>query len=465
MTRLVFERVCRVVALGCLLALLALTVRERQRGPRSARREVVALSNTVGADSTARDLQALRKAVLTMAAHAGAPDTLLLPLRAVPPAPVRAAVHAMRTAGVPVLWSDSTGARDLALSVARAPVPGAPLTVRVSGARGAAVQLRDAGGLLDSTAATGLVHAWSLQSASPPLTVQVARGRATAALPDSVAARRLLVVADPGWESKFVVAALEEAGWQVDGRFRVSPTGAVTVGAPLKLDTARYAAVLVLDSTTVNAAALSTFVSQGGGLVLGGDALRLPALSALRPARATSLRGGIAGALLTDTPRRGLEAWEVEPAANVVVLEEDRGDHSHAEPALLARRVGAGRVVAMPYRETWRWRMEGSDAGMAEHREWWHSAVTAAVDGQRVASPAAAPLTDALPGEAAPYADLVARSGAPLPAWTSDEGVNTMRDANGRANGRSLSWSLLLLLSALAALLAEWTSRRLRGLR
>ncbi len=465
MTRLVFERICRALAVGCLLALLALTVRDSQRGSRSARRAWVTLSSTVGADSSARDLQALRRAVLAMASHAGAPDTVLLPMRAVPPAPVRAALQAMRAAGVPVLWGDSTDARGLALSVSRAPVPGAPLDVRVSGPRGAAVQLRDAGGLLDSTAATGLVHAWRLQSASPPLTAQVAHGRAMAMLPDSVAARRLLVVADPGWESKFVVAALEEAGWQVDGRFRVSPTGAVTVGAPLKLDTARYAAVLVLDSTAVNAAALNTFVSQGGGLVLGGDALRIPAMSALRPARATSLRGGIAGALLTDTPRRGLEAWEVEPAANVVVLEEDRGDHSHAEPALLARRVGAGRVVAMPYRETWRWRMEGSDAGVAEHREWWHTAVTAAVDGQRMAFPAAALLTDALPGEAAPYADLVARSGAPLPAWSTDEATTAMRDAYGRENGRSLPWSPLLLLSALAALLAEWTSRRLRGLR
>ncbi|WP_353269365.1 hypothetical protein, partial [Gemmatimonas sp.] len=61
MTRLVFERCCRVLAVGCVLALLALTVRDNRRGPRSARRALVALSSTVGADSSARDMQALRK--------------------------------------------------------------------------------------------------------------------------------------------------------------------------------------------------------------------------------------------------------------------------------------------------------------------------------------------------------------------------------------------------------------------
>lgn len=465
MTRLRVERACRLVAVGCLVALLALTVRASRRERRVPRRALLVLSNAVRADGAARDMSTLRRAVVASGLRAGTPDTLLLSLGAVPPASVRAALHAMRAAGVPVHWRDSTGARGLALSVSRAAVPGAPFDVRVSGAAGRAVLLQDAGGVLDSVVTPGAVHAWRLQSASAPLRVQMGRGEALGALPDSGVARRLLLVAEPGWESKFVVAALEEAGWLVDGRVRVSPSGSVTVGTPLTLDTARYAAVLVLDSMSVTATALTAltaFVAHGGGLVLGGDALRIPALAALRPARATAVRGGIAGALLTDTPRRGLEAWEVEPATNAVVLQEDRGDHAHAEPALLARRSGAGRVVAMPYRETWRWRMEGSDAGLAEHRTWWHTAVTAAVGGPV----ARAPAVDALPGAAAPYADLVARSGAPSSvAMATDTTARVLLEADGVADGSSPPWQPLLLWSTLIALLAEWTSRRLRGLR
>ena len=183
--------------------------------------------------------------------------------------------------------------------------------------------------------------------------------------------RRVMLMAQPGWESKFTAAALEEAGWHVDGSYRVSPRTSVTLGAPARLDTARYAVVVLLDSMSVDAVGITRFVQQGGGLVLSGDALRIPALASISPVRATSGRGAVAGALLTETPRRGLDAWELVANRGASVVQSDPSDHGHVEPVLVAQRIGAGRVVASAYRNSWRWRMEGTDDGAAEHRAWW----------------------------------------------------------------------------------------------
>jgi hypothetical protein len=121
----------------------------------------------------------------------------------------------------------------------------------------------------------------------------------------------------------------------------------------------------------------------------------------------------------------------------------------------------------MPYRETWRWRMQGTDNGAAEHRRWWQGALAAAIP------PAEQPRADttakqsALPGGAAPYADLVARLGRALSADSARITSNTVMDDGRGPSGdipRILS-SPVLLLVTLLALLAEWSSRRLRGLR
>jgi hypothetical protein len=276
-------------------------------------------------------------------------------------------------------------------------------------------------------------------------------------------ARRVMLMAQPGWESKFTAAALEEAGWHVDGSYRVAPRTAVTLGAPARLDTSRYAVVVLLDSMSLDVAALTRFVQQGGGLVLGGDALRIPALAPISPVRATSTRGAVAGALLTATPSRGLEAWELVAKRGAFVVRADASDHGHAEPVLVAHRVEAGRVVASAYRNSWRWRMEGTDDGAAEHRAWWGGVLALAAG---VPPAVADSLADAYPGDAAPYADLVARSGRAVrvdragvpdavPARTAfDTVLDRLRSSSG----------LLFMVIALA-LLGEWTSRRLRGQR
>jgi hypothetical protein len=462
MTRLLFERLCRALTFAALLTALWSSLRAGAGAEQTPRRVLLSLPDSIVADTGARGVGALRPLL-----DDAAPDTAVLTLGLVPSATMRAAWGAMAAAGIPVQWVDRTGAAGLAVSVSRSAVPGAALTVRASANTSGALVLRDVGGVLDSVPRAEPSLSWQLAGASPPLVVQQGKSAARVALPDSAGAKRVLVIAQPGWEGKFVVAALEESGWLVDGRLRVSPSGSVTLGAPERLDLERYAAVVVLDSMSVDAGALQAFVARGGGLVFGGDALQISALAALRPARPTLVRGAIAGALLSDDPRAGLEAWELAVAPGAVVLQEDRSDHGHSEPALVARRVGRGRVVAMPYRETWRWRMQGTDNGAAEHRRWWQGTLAAAIPPAERPRADATAMPSALPGGAAPYADLVARVGRALSADSARITSNTVVDDGRGASGdipRILS-SPVLLLVTLLALLAEWSSRRLRGLR
>lgn len=467
MMRLLIERTCRVAALVALGVALWSSVRDARGKAPITGRTLLTLSDSIVADSGATALQSLMPL-----ARAPRGDSTVLSLGAVPSARFRAALGALAAGGAPLQWVDRTQARGLAVSASRGSTPDAPLHVRASMAAGQALVLHDAGGTLDSVATPGAVMAWQLRSAVAPLVVQQGQSRALITPPDSARAQRALVIAQPGWEGKFVVAALEEAGWAVDGSMRVSPSGSVTIGTPQRLDLSRYAAVVVLDSMPVDGAAITAFVSRGGGLVLGGDALRIPALAALRPARATSVRGAIAGALLTAEPRRGLEAWELEPTAEAVVLQTDASDHGHGEPALVATRRVRGRVVAMPYRETWRWRMEGTDDGAAEHRRWWQSALLAAVPAASGATvvmtsdAAARGQGDALPGAAAPYADLMARIGPPITLSGIPEATLRPRDERAsRGEFPRTPAAPVLLGIAVLALLAEWTSRRLRGAR
>lgn len=473
MSRILFERLCRVASLTSLVAALVLSWRAAAaRGEVAPQRVRVRLPEALAMAPDAEVLDSLR-AVLVRRERIGSAtdtglsvrgDTLWLPLSAVPSPAVRAALGSLRAQGVPLVWSDGTGARGLAGLVIRPPSPGAPLDVRIATGAGGTVRLTDGGGLLDSLSPSAPVVSWRLRSATGPLTVVQGTSRLPLTVPDSSPARRLLVLAHPGWEAKFVVAALEEAGWRVDGALRVSPTGSVTIGSPQRLDTARYAAVLVLDSVAIDGAAITQFVGRGGGLIVGGDGLRLPGLAALRPARPLVLRGAIAGGLLTPEPRTGLEAWELAVDADAVVLDEDRGDHGHAEPALVARRYGAGRVIAMPYRETWRWRMQGDDDGMSAHRAWWHAAVGAAVGAADSAWPLGSGVEPG-PGAAAPYADLVARAGTAdaSPGGETDGSVDDGRPPASDIPPGGRTWPLLIV--ALLALLAEWASRRLRGAR
>jgi hypothetical protein len=261
--------------------------------------------------------------------------------------------------------------------------------------------------------------------------------------------RRIAVLADAGWEARFVVAALEERGWPVDARLRVAPELDVVQGRPLPLDTTRHAAVIVLDSLPErDARAVAGFVRSGGGAVLGSGAVAGP-LAGLAP-------GGVGAWVRPPTlifadnaPRRALGFAPVTPLRPGAVALETRG----RAVAVAARRVGSGRVVQVGYGETWRWRLAGGANAPDAHRAWWAGIVASAAYRPVVAPDEPAPHT-ALAATAgpAPYALLVSALGPPVVATTI---------AEPRERPRWLVPALGLFL--FASLLAEWASRRRRG--
>jgi hypothetical protein len=121
---------------------------------------------------------------------------------------------------------------------------------------------------------------------------------------------------------------------------------------------------------------------------------------------------------------------------------ERRGDGI----AVAARRVGAGRVVQMGYDDSWRWRMAGAPGSENAHREWWSRLVSA------VAYAPSAPSTTRVTDESAPLARLVDAIG---PARPTAAGVTDRAPVDRR----------ILIALMMILLLAEWASRRLRGLR
>jgi hypothetical protein len=405
----------------------------------------------------------------TTAADVSVFDTIPLRLSALPSPSQRAMLGALSQSGTVLPWRDASRSRGFAAQIVREGGPTAPLHVRVAVPPGA-VSLRDAGGLMDSlVAGRDSLIAWQLRTAVAPLRLETERAALRLAMPAQTAPKMLRVMGEPGWEFKFTVAALEEAGWRVDGAVRVSPTARVMLGRATLLDTSRHAAVVITDSTEVDAASLLRFVQRGGGLVLLGDALRIPALASLRPALATTRHGALAGGLETDQPLTGLERWELTPRVGAQVLQVAAGDgddgHAHEEPLLVAHRIGAGRVVASAHRELWRWRMEGPDGGLEAHRRWWQDLVSAAGAPVPAAAFTASERTP-FAGDAAPYADLVGWIGAPIATDSAPSPPSGQTAAQvTRSTPSRTPWSAWLGVLAIGLLCAEWGSRRLRGLR
>jgi hypothetical protein len=269
------------------------------------------------------------------------------------------------------------------------------------------------------------------------------RWRVSGAVPPAPSPRAVLVLGRAGWESNFVAAALQEAGWTVRARLPAAPGVVVADAALLPVDTARYAAVVALDSTAADLApALARFVAQGGGLVLAGETPGVGALRALAPATTSARRPGrilLDGDSVTraDLPMRPLDAMRPDAV---------RLEGSGAEPVVAARRAGLGRVLTLGYDESWRWRMLGGASGLAAHRAWWSRTVgLVAPEGPGSNADAA--------HDAAPTAALVDALG--LPGGT----------AAPRATSRGGELPLIMLVAILLLLLAETASRRFRGAR
>jgi hypothetical protein len=431
-------------------------------------------------------------------------------LDTVPGPAARAWLAALAAAGTRVTWG-AARAPALAATAERAADPAGGLRLLAAAPHGAAVRAADALGVLDSGRAgagrAGNVSAdasiiLALPDAAGMLRVRVdgaasgagagtrggrrrggaggvgGAGGTTVRVATPNAAPRLgavLVVAHAGWEGRFVAAALEERGWAVRTRFAIAPRVAVgdargaatgAAGAPAgpagpppvaRLDTATLAAVVALDSTAAPLGpALARYVRAGGGLVLAGDAARAPALAPLAAAAPGPTVDDSSGAVAPlARPRPDAVPLARRPVAGA--------------PALVAagRRVGAGRVVQLADLETWRRRFRPDAAAPAAHRAWWAQAVAAAAYAPAPRRPAPRRLTRRRraprPPPIAPRSRPPRRDrGRPRPAERAvpSDGEGTLRPRP--AAPRRIPDAVLIPL-ALAALLTEVASRRLRG--
>ena len=250
--RVVFERASRAVALASLLWLI---VQSFRTGTASA-------SSESGADSLAT--------ALARWSGADAPRRAHVPIDGDVPPVARDWLAAIAGAGTRITWEQGNAVPVAAVAEPAADPAGAT-SVRVAAPQGTQIVLMDAFGTLDSVRA-GLAGA-RLIARSAPSDIRVRAGTLIARAPvrDTLRLGRLLLLGRAGWESKFVAAALEERGWTIDADFALSPKGDI-VQLPgrgdAQLDTARYAAVIALDSSALASAdRIARYVRSGGGLV------------------------------------------------------------------------------------------------------------------------------------------------------------------------------------------------------
>jgi hypothetical protein len=350
---------------------------------------------------------------------------------AAPQPHVRDWLRAIAAAGTPVSWSGSVP--DAAIEAEWETGPAGAALVRVAGASQSHIIVGDAIGAMDSAQTDDVGAQFRLPAAQGALWVRM-NGEALRRLPQHESARRVVILGPADWEPRFVAAALEKAGWQVDARFRVGPSSWVTQGRPLPLDTARHGVVIVFGAPGTDIArGLADFVQNGGGLVLAAGA---SGLDALAPGRSGAAVRPIAG-LSVPAARDQLEYRPIVrmlPDASPL-------ERAHGGVRVAARRLGAGRVVMLGDAETWRLAM-ASDAGRAQHARLWNSAVS-------LVSPRA-PAFPASGDDVAPRAALVEALGLP-------------RDV-APASGRTIPWEAIAGVLLFVSLVAEWAVRRMRGL-
>ena len=360
---------------------------------------------------------------------------------------------ALRRAGMRITWAGDIPPS--AMEVFRSAAPSGEVVVLASTTARSAV-VADELGPIDTLRAAGAVSI-RLAAVQQAVTLRAGAHRARALEPDREptaesgevrAGRRepgaLFVAGAASWEAKFVIAALEEDGWRVDARLFVAPGAEVVQGSVrAPLDTATHAAVILIDSVAAETVrGVVAFVRAGGGAVLAGNASRARRVAPLLAWRARPREVAPLGTLPGDTLWRGLSRVPLALATSRSALAlETRGSAA----TVVARRHYAGRVVAVGYDETWRWRMAGGANSVAEHRDWWTRIV-----GSVAARPSAA---RAPTSGAAPLAALHDVLGSPAsPATPARSGFP--RDIASGIFG----------LIAFAALVGEWLLRRARGL-
>lgn len=428
-SRLLAEWGMRAIGLGSLLVLLFASLRTNH-----VRREA-----DVDTDRIADQL-------LSLSRNPQPPARVHARLSSLPDPTTLDWLRAFQRAGTRVSWSgDDLPA--LALSVRPVAGPGRGWNVDIASSHEGVVQLRDAASNLDSTRPSAGISRSTVPILSGYVHATTA-GSMVSALPrDSALLKRVLMIGAPGWESRFIVAALEEAGWPVDAEIPLAPGVRIQQKRVFPLDTSHYSAVVAVDAyAAARAREISRFAQHGGGVILTADAARQPAFAELRASRSppgtvvSSPDQGQAVSLasLPHAPLGGLKS-------DAIVL-ETRG----RIPMVAARRHVAGRVVQISYEDSWKWRTAGDSAAPRLHRLWWTGLVSKVAYAPRIR------LVTDRDGlfDDAPMASLHESMGQPA----SRPGAA----AAGLFASRDLRW---LFAVACVAFLLEWASRRLRGVR
>ena len=382
-------------------------------------------------------------ALATWSAKAKAPAGIHLQLDSVPAPIERAWLGALAGAGSTVTWSGDLPSVMIDAQPVASPTGGTKILLAAPG--GSSVVMSDDIGVIDTIQMVNRGASLVLNSLAGHLSARVKGSSASTIRPDSLVLHKILVIGNAGWESKFVTAALEEEGWKVEAFIRVAPGVDVAQGSAAVIDTSRYSAVVALDgAASPYANRIIEFVQTGGGVVLTPQAASLDAMALLRAgavgrvssnARPIQASGSVTLATLALAPITSLraDAISLDKRAEAV--------------AIAVRRVGAGRALQLGYEDTWRWRMDGGDGAVRDHRVWWTGLVSSVAYAPRVqpASPTAS-------SDEAPMIALVAAIGPSKP-------VGVFSDRSGKPAFLLASLFLLLALG----LVGEIASRRLRG--
>ncbi len=383
-----------------------------------------------------------------------AAETLDVTLTGVPDARLRTTLRALRGSGLVVRLFASRPLPSLATAAEEEWRITGGTRIQLVSSDSSLASLSDAAGLIDSVR----VGPKGLQPGSGPvqgafaIDASAARASVVPLVAAAPVVARVLVLGDATWESRFLVASLEEAGWPVDAGLTLSPRVTITQGETLQPSRSRHALVVLLPGASAAAVSrLPGFVRDGGGLVIVGESARMPALGQLRAGAPGALIAGELGAEGSGTPRHGLDLVPIAAlAARSVVLETRDG-----MTAVAARRLGPGRVVQVGYVNSWLWRMAGDEDAPSAHRRWWTSLLASVV-------PLSAPTSRVVT-----VAEADTLTAAPVAALARAVGLPDLRDAGVRSTGRDIRTSIDLqwvLLAALVSLVASWVLRRWRGL-
>lgn len=424
--RVLLEHALRGVVIGVLALMLW----------QSLRQETVSGSEVVRARGIGGELA-------DWSALAKPPGEIHMQLDSVPSPVERAWLGALAGAGSNVTWSGDLPPVMIAAQPVASPTGGTRLFAAAPS--GSSVVLSDDVGAIDTVRAQTAGATLALASTVGQLTARVNGSVASAVQRDSLSLHRVLVIGNAGWESKFVVAALEEDGWKVDAFIRVAPGVDVTQGSGAVIDTSRYSAVVALDGGAAPYAnRIAEFARRGGGVVLGPQAASLDAMA--------PLRAGAVGRAASDSrsiQASGSVSLATLPLAPITSLRSDAIplDRRAGAVAIAVRRIGAGRALQLGYEDTWRWRMSGGDGAVDAHRTWWADLVTSVAHAPRVPRAAIAGPTDE----------------APMTGLVAAIGPGARAGAASILSGPSTGWTAWLLALVPLGLIGEVASRRLRG--